>query len=133
MKGKNIIIFDGVCNLCHGAVNFIIERDPYHRFVFTTMQSDTAKSLIARYGAEGEYSETFFLIKDGQCYMRTDAALEITKSLSGLWPALAILRFIPRRIRDFFYRLLGRNRYALFGRRDTCILPTDAVLSRFID
>ncbi|GGI78946.1 hypothetical protein GCM10007978_15970 [Shewanella hanedai] len=133
MKDKDIIIFDGVCNLCHGSVNFIIERDPHHHFVFTPMQSDTAKSLIAHYDVEGEYSETFFLIKDDQCYMRTDAALEITKSLSGFWPALAILRFIPRRIRDFFYRLLGRNRYALFGRRDTCILPTDAVLSRFID
>ncbi|MFT5236369.1 MAG: putative DCC family thiol-disulfide oxidoreductase YuxK [Shewanella sp.] len=133
MKHKEIIIFDGVCNLCHGAVNFIIERDPYYRFVFTPMQSDTAKSLIAHYGLEGEYSDTFFLIKDDKCYMRTDAALEITTSLSGVWPALAILRFIPRRIRDFFYRLLGRNRYALFGRRDTCILPTDAVLGRFID
>lgn len=133
MKNKYIIIFDGVCNLCHGAVNFIIERDPHCHFVFTPMQSDTAKSLIARYDVEGEYSETFFLIKDDQCYMRTDAALEITKSLSGIWPALVMLRFIPRRIRDFFYRLLGRNRYALFGQRDICILPTSAVLSRFID
>ncbi|NRD74730.1 DUF393 domain-containing protein [Shewanella sp. VB17] len=133
MEHQNIIIFDGECNLCHWAVNFIINRDPHHRFVFTPMQSDTAKSLIARYGVEGEYSDTFFLIKNDTCYMRSDAALVITKHLSGGWPALAILTFLPRRFRDFFYRLLGRNRYALFGRRDTCVLPTSDVLSRFID
>ena len=133
MEHRDIVIFDGVCNLCHGAVNFIINRDPHHRFVFTPMQSETAQSLIAHYGVEDEYSDTFFLIKNDRCYMKTDAALEITKALSGLWPLLAIFTFLPRGIRDFFYQWLGRNRYALFGRRDSCILPTTSVLSRFID
>lgn len=133
MEQKEIIIFDGVCNLCHGAVNFIINRDPKCRFVFTPIQSDTAKELIASYNVDGEMGETFLLIKDNRCYMRTDAALEIAQSLSGLWPVFTIAKFLPRGIRDYFYRLLARNRYTLFGRRDTCILPTDAVLSRFIE
>ncbi|MCJ8305262.1 DCC1-like thiol-disulfide oxidoreductase family protein [Shewanella sp.] len=133
METRNIIIFDGVCNLCNGAVNFIIKRDPKQNFCFTPMQSQAAKDLMSRYSLVNDYGDTFFLIKQGKCYTRTDAALEICKDLSGLWPLLKIFSVLPRSFRNYCYNWLGSRRYSLFGKRDTCMLPTDDLRSRFID
>ncbi len=133
MDNRHIVIFDGVCNFCNGAVNFIIKRDPAGRFVFTPMQSPIGQGLIENYGAEMAGLDTFLLVKDGHCYERTDAALEITKDLTGFWYLFRIMKILPRPFRDYFYRLFARNRYALFGRRDTCMLPTESVRERFLD
>ncbi len=133
MDNRHIVIFDGVCNFCNGAVNFIIKRDPAGRFVFTPMQSPIGQGLIENYGAELAGLDTFLLVKDGHCYERTDAALEITKDLTGFWYLFRIMKILPRPFRDYFYRLFARNRYALFGRRDTCMLPTESVRERFLD
>lgn len=132
METSNIIIFDGVCHLCNGAVNFIIKRDPKSIFCFTPMQSQAAKDLMARYSLINDHGDTLFLIKQGQCYTRTDAALEIGKDLSGFWPLLRIFTVLPRSFRDYCYNWLGSRRYALFGKRDTCMLPTEELRSRFI-
>ena len=133
METRSIIIFDGVCNLCNGAVNFIIKRDPLQRFCFTPMQSEAAKDLMSRYSLVSDYGDTFFLIKQGKCYTRTDAALEICKDLAGVWKLLLVFKVLPRSFRDFFYNGLGSRRYSLFGKRDTCMLPTEELRSRFID
>ncbi|SQH76056.1 conserved protein of unknown function [Shewanella benthica] len=84
MESRNIVIFDGVCNLCNNTVNFIIKRDPKQIFCFTPMQSQAAKDLISRYSLVNGYRDTFFLIKLGKCYTRSDAALEICKDLPAL-------------------------------------------------
>ena len=133
MDNRHIVIFDGVCNFCNGAVNFIIKRDPTGRFVFTPMQSPVGQELIEQFGAEMGGVDTFLLVKDGQCFERTDAALEITKDLSGLWHWLRVFKVLPRPLRDFFYRLFARNRYRLFGRRETCMVPTASVRERFLE
>ncbi|BAJ03000.1 thiol-disulfide oxidoreductase DCC family protein [Shewanella violacea] len=133
MEARNIIIFDGVCNLCNGAVNFIIKRDHKQIFCFTPMQSEAAKDLMSQYSLVNDYGDTFFFIKQGQCYTRTDAALEICKNLSGLWPLLRILSLLPRSFRDYCYNWLGSRRYSLFGKRDICMVPTQDLRSRFID
>lgn len=130
---KHIIIFDGVCNFCNSAVNFIIKRDPNHRFVFTPMQSAIAQQLIAEYMAEKVGFDTFVLIKHNQIHYRTDAAFEICKDLSGFWHLFNLLRIIPMPVLDYFYRLFARNRYNLFGRRDTCMAPTPELRKRFLD
>ena len=133
MDDQYIVIFDGVCNFCNGAVNFIIWRDPDGRFAFTPMQSEAGKRLIEKHGPTAVGGDTFLLIKDGDCYERTDAALEITKSLTGFWYLFNVFRVLPRPVRDYFYSLFARNRYALFGKRDTCMIPTAEVRSRFIE
>ena len=133
MDDRHIVIFDGVCNFCNGAVNFIIKRDPGGRFAFTPMQSDIGQELIAKYGATMVGVDTFLLIKDGQCFERTDAAFEITKELTGIWYWFRVLRVLPRPIRDYFYRLFARNRYKLFGRRETCMVPTARIRERFLE
>ena len=133
MDNRHIVIFDGVCNFCNGAVNFIIKRDPAGRFVFTPMQSPIGQGLVEKYGTDMVGLDTFLLVKDGHCYERTDAALEITKDLAGFWYLLRVMKILPRPFRDYFYRLFARNRYALFGKRDTCIVPIESVRDRFLD
>ncbi len=133
MDNRHIVIFDGVCNFCNGAVNFIIKRDPAGRFAFTPMQSSIGQELVEKYGAEMVRVDTFLLVKDGQCYDRTDAALEITKDLTGFWRMFRVVKILPRPFRDYFYRLFARNRYKLFGRRDTCMTPTESVRERFLE
>lgn len=133
---ERVIIFDGVCNFCNGSVKFIIKRDPQNHFAFTPAQSQVAKDLIAlhqnnfpgvRLGVD-----TFFLIKTERSYIYSDAAIEIASELTGFWPLLKILKFVPRPIRDFFYRLFARHRYKLFGKMDLCNVPTADIRSRFI-
>lgn len=132
MTDHPVIIFDGICNFCNGAVNFIIKRDPKGVFVFTPMQSDIAKNLIAQYEAPKIGYDTFLLIKNGSCYYRTDAAFEITKDLTGFWYLFRLFKIFPRVIRDFFYRLFARNRYAIFGRKKQCMVPNEALKNRFL-
>ena len=133
MDNRRIIIFDGVCNFCNGAVNFIIKRDPSGVFVFTPMQSDIARSLIEKYKVPEVGVDTFLLIKDNECHMRTNAALEIAKELSGHCYLFGVLKVLPVSFRDYFYKLFARNRYNLFGKREVCMIPTPDVRARFIE
>ena len=131
-KDHVILLFDGVCNFCNGAVRFISKRDPQGIFAFTPMQSDFAKDLVKQHDIDNVGVDTLLLIKDGRTHIWTDAALEIAKELTGLWWLLNILRIVPAFIRDYFYRLFARNRYKLFGRTDQCAVPSKELRSRFI-
>ena len=132
MNKQYIVIFDGVCVFCNGVVNFIIKRDPGSTFTFSPMQSEVAQSLIIKHHASREILNTLMLIKNGRCYLRTDAILEIAKDLSGFWYLFTIFRIIPRPIRDFLYTLFAKNRYKLFGKRNSCMVPNENVRKRFI-
>ena len=133
MTNRHIVIFDGVCNFCNSAVIFIIRRDPKALFAFTPMQSESGKRLTEKYNAPIAGVDTILLIKNGQCYERTDAALEIARDLTGLWFMFRILKVLPRSFRDYFYKLFARNRYKLFGRREECMIPSTEVRDRFIE
>ena len=117
MDNKPIIIFDGICNFCNGSVNFIINRDVHSVFTFTPMQSETAKSLMHKYEITELGNDTFILIKNDVIYVRTNAALEITKDLSGYWHLFLVFKILPVSIRDLFYNFLAKNRYKLFGKK----------------
>ncbi|MCL1056648.1 DCC1-like thiol-disulfide oxidoreductase family protein [Shewanella gelidimarina] len=130
---SDIIIFDGVCNLCHAAVNFVIEHDTAARFVFAPLQSNTAKRYLSQYGVTEDALDSVILIKAGRCYLRSDAAIEIAKSLDTPWPLLRFMRFLPKMIRDGLYNAVAKRRYSLFGTRAICILPTEEVKQRFIE
>lgn len=132
MDNRHIVIFDGVCNFCNSAVNFIIKRDPDGIFAFTPMQSDLAHELTERFKVQNVSVDTFVLIKNDQCYVFSDAALEIAKDLKGLWFLFNVVKIVPRPIRDAAYKLLARNRYKLFGKTDTCMVPSEEVKSRFV-
>lgn len=96
------------------------------------MQSELAKQLTHQYGIDNVGIDTFLLIKDGETYIWTNAALEIASELDGYWYLFSIFRIVPRPARDLLYRLFARNRYALFGRTDQCMVPSPEVRSRFI-
>lgn len=132
MENRSVVIFDGVCNLCNGAVNFIIRRDTARRFVFASVQSEAGKKLMSEFRFDKSNIDTFILIKDGRCFVRTDAALEIARDFSGFWYALRALKIIPRPLRDYFYDYIAANRYKLFGKRDSCMMPTSEIQSRFL-
>ncbi len=131
MDDHQIIIFDGICNFCNGAVNFIIKRDSRGVFKFAPMQSEIAQELL-KHQAHDVGNDTFILIKNGQCFQRTDAALEITRDLDGLWFILKAFKIVPSFVIDYFYRVFARNRYKLFGKRVTCMIPTKEVRDRFL-
>ena len=132
MKDHNIILFDGVCNLCNGSVNFILARDPREVFLFSPVQSAFADDLLKKHGLQGIGNDSFVLVKNGTCYLRSDAALQISREMKGLWPLLYGLRIVPKFLRDFAYNLVARNRYKLFGRKQSCMVPTPALKRRFI-
>ncbi|PKM30642.1 MAG: thiol-disulfide oxidoreductase [Gammaproteobacteria bacterium HGW-Gammaproteobacteria-11] len=132
MDSRHLIIFDGVCNFCNGAVNFIIQRDPAGRFAFTPMQSELAQQTMRAYGVMNVGIDTFLLVKDGKAFLYSTAALEITRDLNGYWSLFNLFRVVPRPIRDWFYRLFARNRYALFGRSATCRVPGPEIRDRFV-
>ena len=133
VENIQIVIFDGTCNFCNGSVNFIIARDPESKFNFAPMQGESAKVLMKQHGIDNPDLDTFLLIKDGKLYQRTDAALEIAKDLTGYWKYFQVFRFVPSPLRDIFYRLLAKNRYRLFGKRESCMVPTPEIRQRFLD
>jgi len=133
MSTQNVIIFDGVCKFCNNSVNFIIKRDHHNVFLFAPMQSEAAQDLIAKYNVKDVGFDTFLLIKNNKCFYRTDAVLEITKDLSGYWYLFRVFKLLPRSFRDYFYRLLARNRYDIFGKTDKCMVPTPDIKNKFLD
>ena len=133
MENRHIVIFDGVCRFCSGAVRFIIKRDPRGQFAFTPSQSVRAQQLMEQHAQTGSGLDTLILIKNGVCYLRSDAVLEIIKDLSGAWFLFGVFRVLPRTVRDFSYRVFARYRYSVFGKRESCMIPTREISSRFLD
>ncbi len=132
MPQRHIVIFDGVCNFCNGSVNFIIRRDPQGRFAFAPLQTRRGRALIQKYQVPEIAVDTFLLIKHGRCFLGADAALEIVLDLTGPWFLLRVFKIVPKPLRDYCYNVFASNRYQLFGKRATCMVPTPEVRSRFI-
>lgn len=126
-------MFDGVCNLCNSAVNFIIDRDKTHRFRFASLQSTTGQQLLKQYPLPDGPADSVVLIKEGRSYVKSDAALAIAQQLSGVWPLLAVFRIVPRFLRDAAYDLIAHNRYRLFGKSDACRIPTQELKALFLE
>ena len=131
LNSKNIILFDGICNLCSVSVQFIIARDPKVYFHFTAIESDLGQKLLKEYGLERV--DSLILIKNNQAYIYSDALLHIAKGLSSWHRHLYIFRFLPRSFRDALYRLLAKFRYNLFGKKEQCMVPTPEIKSRFLE
>ena len=127
-----LVLFDGVCNLCTGVVRFVIERDPDARFRFAPLQSELGRALQQRHGLDPDALTTFVVIDVDGAATRSTAVLRILRGLPAPWRWLYPLRAIPRPLRDALYGLVARNRYRWFGRRDTCLVPTPELRSRFL-
>lgn len=130
---KDIILFDGICNLCNNAINFVIKRDSINRFVFASLQSKSGKQLIKKYQIDVLKIDSIILIEKNTAYTKSTAALKISKSLSRLWPVLYIFKIIPVFIRDWIYDYVAKNRYDWYGKKDSCMIPTSAIKAKFLD
>lgn len=129
-----VILFDGVCNLCNGFVQFVIARDPAGRFRFAALQSDAARRLLGRLETPQEWPDSLVLVEDGQYFfVRSGAALRVARGLRFPWPLAYVFVGVPRPVRDWVYDIVARNRYRWFGRRDVCMIPTPGLRARFID
>jgi predicted DCC family thiol-disulfide oxidoreductase YuxK len=127
-----VVLFDGVCNLCNGSVRFIIERDPRARFQFAPLQSPVADRLIGAQVDRASLPDSIVLVDEGRLYVRSSAALRIARGLRFPWPLAWVFMVVPRPIRDWVYDLIARHRYAWFGKRDECMVPTPEVRGRFL-
>ncbi len=128
-----LVLFDGVCNLCNGAVRFIIKRDRHARFRFAALQSDAARMLLASIGVDAStLPDSVILVEDGAVFTRSAAALRIARRLRFPWPLTFGLIIVPRPLRDWLYDAVARRRYRWFGRREACMLPDESLRARFL-
>lgn len=128
-----VIVFDGVCVLCSGWVNFVLRRDHARQFKFAAMQTATGRALLSKHGIDPDEPVTFLLVDDDVPYTDTDALIRVLDNFTVGWRALSLaLRCVPRTVRNAFYRYIARNRYRLFGRREACYLPRPDEAIRFL-
>ena len=127
-----IVLFDGVCNFCNGAVNWVIERDKEGYFKFAALQSEIGEELAAKHNIDRTATDSVVLIEDDKVYTYSDAALRIARKLDGAWSNAYNLRVVPRALRDFAYKLFAKYRYNLFGKQDQCMIPTPEIRARFL-
>ena len=128
---SSIVLFDGVCNFCNGAVNFIIKHDREKRFKFAALQSEIGQELRAKFDI-GEDVDSIILIENDKAFTHSTAGLRVAKTLGGIWSLGYAFIIVPVFVRDWAYRVFARYRYRLFGRLDTCMLPTPEVRERFL-
>jgi predicted DCC family thiol-disulfide oxidoreductase YuxK len=129
---RPIVLFDALCLLCSANARFILRHDRRRNFRLASMQSEAGAALYRRFGIDPEDPETLILVDGDRALRDSDAILAIWSGLGWPWRAAAIARIIPAALRDRLYRWVARNRYRLFGRRETCWLPDPELADRFL-
>ena len=127
-----IILFDGVCNLCNGAVNFVIKRDTGNVFKFTPLQEKQGVLLLKTHAVDTQKLDSIVLIENEKVYVKSSAALRIARKMSNLWPLFFVLLIIPSFIRDGVYDFIAKNRYKWFGKKEQCMIPTPGSREKFL-
>jgi predicted DCC family thiol-disulfide oxidoreductase YuxK len=128
-----IVLFDGVCNLCNGAVQWIVKRDQKAVFCFASLQSEAAQEALRAVGHTTPLPDSLVLIADGTVSVRTAAVLGIARRLPFPWSLAVVFFVIPPFLRDPIYSWIARNRYRWFGKRETCMVPTKELRAKFLD
>jgi predicted DCC family thiol-disulfide oxidoreductase YuxK len=127
-----LIVFDGVCNICNGWVQFLLKRDRKSEFFFASAQSVLGGKVLSGNGFSSTELETMLFVTAGRTYDRSDAVIRILCDLGGFWYLVAVLNILPKKFRDLVYITVAKNRYRLGGKRDSCALPSVEMASRFI-
>ncbi|MEP3347815.1 MAG: DCC1-like thiol-disulfide oxidoreductase family protein [Litoreibacter sp.] len=131
-QGNDVVVFDGVCVLCSGFLKFMLKHDKRQQFRFIVAQSDLGEAIYAHLGLKSTDYDTNIVIVDGQIFTKLDAFAAAMGALGGIWGAGRIVRILPRPISDFLYHRMARNRYALFGKTENCLVPTADIKDRFL-
>lgn len=128
-----LVLFDGVCNLCSGLVKFIIKRDPKGKFRFASLQSEHGRSQLLRFHLDPEKLYSIIVIHHERMLQRSEAALYIAKHLGTPWNLLTAFKILPEVFRDGIYNAIAKSRYKLFGKQDSCMIPTPELRERFVE
>lgn len=133
-EGKHIILFDGVCNFCNDSVRFIMKHDKNDLYRYASLQSELGQSLTQSRDIDTDKIDSIVLIQPGVAYyLKSDAALQIAKNLSGFYSILSFFIYLPSWFRDFFYDIIARNRYQWFGKKEACPMPTPNEQDKFLE
>ena len=132
MMAAPLLLFDGVCNLCAGSVQFVLRHDRSGLVRFCSIQSETGSKLYREHGFDPQRPDTMLLITDHGAFSQSDAALELSRLMGGWLNIMFVLRCVPRPVRDAAYRFIASNRYRLFGKKDQCWLPRPEWKERFV-
>ena len=126
-----IILFDGECVFCDHSVQFILKRDVEKVFLFASLQSDVGQQLLKQYNVDSSM-DSIVVIYQEKAYMQSDAAIVIAQQFKGFWRMLGVVKVLPKWLRDKMYVVIAKNRYRLFGKMETCRIPTKEERSRFL-
>ncbi|MCG9792756.1 thiol-disulfide oxidoreductase DCC family protein [Flavobacterium algicola] len=130
---KKIIIFDGVCNLCNSAINYIIAHDNKDIFRFVALQSNLGQEILKHIGIDTHEIDSIILYLPTKAYYyKSEAALEIAKDLNGFLPMLSLFRVIPSALSNYIYDCIAKNRYRWYGKKESCMIPTPELQSKFL-
>jgi predicted DCC family thiol-disulfide oxidoreductase YuxK len=127
-----ILIFDGVCNLCNGMVQFFIKNDKQKKLRFASLQSEFGQQVLKQNGLNIDQFDTFIFIENDILYTKSDAGLKVFRTLGGIWRFMYVFILLPKFFRDWVYSLIAKNRYKLFGKQESCWIPTPELKSRFL-
>lgn len=131
-KDKKIVLYDGVCNYCNDKINFIIKNDKQDIFRFVALQSETGEKIIKHLGIDASI-DSIILYEPGYAYfIKSEAVFRIIKHLSSAVKLLLIFNFIPTSIKNFFYDIIARNRYNWYGKKESCMMPTEEIKAKFL-
>ena len=137
-ESNPIVLYDGVCGLCNHLVQFLLKRDTNDRFRFASLQSNFAQNLLRHHGADPYDLDTVYVVKDhGQreqsLLARSDAVFYMLHQLNGVWKLAGVGRILPKVFRDAAYKAVARNRYRVFGKHESCVLPEPKHRNKFLD
>jgi predicted DCC family thiol-disulfide oxidoreductase YuxK len=133
-KDKKIILFDGVCNLCESSVQFVIKYDTKDQFRFVALQSDLGQKIIQHIGINTKNIDSVILYQPGVAYYyKSNAALQIARSLGGFFHLGTVFKIIPTTLRNILYDYMAQNRYQWYGKRESCLIPTPALKAKFLE
>ena len=128
----DIILFDGVCNLCNSTVNFVIRHDNKNQFKFAALQSDIGEILVEEYGIDLMKTDSILLISNKKHFIKSTAALKIARRLSGGYPLLYGFMIVPTFLRNWVYDYIAKNRYKWYGKKESCMIPAKEIKSKFL-
>ncbi|WP_291286276.1 thiol-disulfide oxidoreductase DCC family protein [Flavobacterium sp.] len=132
-KNKKIILFDGVCNLCNGAVQFIIKHDKKDNFRFVALQSELGIEICQYIGVDPNKIDSIILYNPGVAYyLKSAAAIEIADNLGGIYSLLSVFKILPEKLRNYLYDYIAKNRYKWYGKKESCMIPTVELKAKFL-
>jgi predicted DCC family thiol-disulfide oxidoreductase YuxK len=133
INNQKILYFDGVCNLCAGAVQFVLKRNKKQNILFASLQGQAGQTMLKEFGFSQTAFNSLVFVENGKVYQQSAGALRLTKYLNAAWPLLRVFMIVPAFIRNAVYNWVAKNRYKWFGKKNECWLPTPELKKRFLD